>query len=395
MKILVFTTLYDMEARPDLLQDTSAIHYLLKYLSQDNEIMVINTYINRKKYLYRYLNPHNLVQFFKDYSYVKDQIKVHLFETQVVTGTYFHEIEWKWMEKRSGKILEKEKFVPDLVISHFPSFSYAYIDRLGFQCPKIAVLHFTDLAHADHRKAFVEGLREKYDAVFCRSKGIYEHISKFQLPNLREDIIYSGTIVPAQCEVKSFKNKKEFTILYAGKLIKRKNVDWIIRCLVRKELSAFKLWVVGNGPEEGRLRALVKKYGVGTRVEFLGQVGREKVQEIMKDADIFCMPSVNETFGLVYLEAMACGCLTIGTRKEGIDGVIEDGRNGFLISTEEELFECIWSILTEKRKENLERISQNAIRTGQEFSERNMSLRYFQLMKNEWEKWKKKEIQKR
>ena len=47
-------------------------------------------------------------------------------------------------------------------------------------------------------------------------------------------------------------------------------------------------------------------------------------------SDVFVLPSVNETFGMVYLEAMSQGCIPIGTSGEGIDGIIENGKNGYL-----------------------------------------------------------------
>ena len=50
----------------------------------------------------------------------------------------------------------------------------------------------------------------------------------------------------------------------------------------------------------------------------------------MRESDIFILPSVNETFGMVYLEAMAQGCITICTKDDGIAGIIKDGENGFL-----------------------------------------------------------------
>ena len=49
----------------------------------------------------------------------------------------------------------------------------------------------------------------------------------------------------------------------------------------------------------------------------------------MKNADIFALPSVNETFGMVYLEAMACGCITVCTENDGVAGIIKNGKNGF------------------------------------------------------------------
>ena len=74
-----------------------------------------------------------------------------------------------------------------------------------------------------------------------------------------------------------------------------------------------------------QLRIIIK-----SNIHFMGRKTHEEVLTQMKKSDIFILPSVNETFGQVYLEAMGCGCITIGTRNDGIDGIIKDGKNGFL-----------------------------------------------------------------
>ena len=51
----------------------------------------------------------------------------------------------------------------------------------------------------------------------------------------------------------------------------------------------------------------------------------------MRENDIFVLPSVGETFGMVYLEAMASGCITVCTKDDGVDGIIKNGENGFLV----------------------------------------------------------------
>ena len=65
----------------------------------------------------------------------------------------------------------------------------------------------------------------------------------------------------------------------------------------------------------------------------------------MSEADVFVLPSVGETFGMVYLEAMAAGCITVGTKADGIDGIIKDGENGFLVyPTVEDIRQTLLSI---------------------------------------------------
>lgn len=65
-------------------------------------------------------------------------------------------------------------------------------------------------------------------------------------------------------------------------------------------------------------------------VTFTGHLPQHEVYEKMRQSDIFVLPSVGETFGMVYLEAMASGCIVVGTKDDGIDGIIKDGENGFL-----------------------------------------------------------------
>src|SRR5699024_5157736 len=121
-------------------------------------------------------------------------------------------------------------------------------------------------------------------------------------------------------------------ILYVGKLNPQKNVDLIIRALKKLDSKYnFKFTIIGNGQEKTRLNKLVERSKFKNKIEFKSAISREEVLEKMKQSDIFVMPSTNETLGLVYLEAMANGCITIGTIGEGIDGIIKNNYNGILV----------------------------------------------------------------
>lgn len=89
-----------------------------------------------------------------------------------------------------------------------------------------------------------------------------------------------------------------------------------------------KLLLVGEGPDLPKIQAKVQKLGLGDRVHFLGK--QDDVAHVISIADLMLLPSEKESFGLVGLEAMACGVPTIGSTAGGIPELIEHGVTGYL-----------------------------------------------------------------
>ena len=99
-------------------------------------------------------------------------------------------------------------------------------------------------------------------------------------------------------------------------------------------------------------------------------VPREEVYDYMEQADIFAMPSRPETFGLAYLEAMINGCIAIGSKNEGIDGIIVNGKNGFLVNAldEDDLAQCFQRIF-DLDEEEIQAVSDNARQTAEQYTQ--------------------------
>jgi len=92
--------------------------------------------------------------------------------------------------------------------------------------------------------------------------------------------------------------------------------------------------IVGDGPERTRLEKLTKDLGIANRVRFTGRLPhREALREVAK-ADIFSLPSWQEAFGVVYLEAMACGKAVIGCYGQGAEDIVRHGKDGLLVKPE-------------------------------------------------------------
>lgn len=113
--------------------------------------------------------------------------------------------------------------------------------------------------------------------------------------------------------------KKEFKkeikkFAFVGSLYELKRVNDTINALyIAFPNKDFSFDIVGSGAEESNLKSLVKKLGLKDQVIFHGQQKRDDAQKIMGKADCFVMVSTHEAFGLVYVEAMARGLITIAT----------------------------------------------------------------------------------
>ena len=116
----------------------------------------------------------------------------------------------------------------------------------------------------------------------------------------------------------------------------KKGIDILLRAwkTIVKEAPEAKLIVGGGGHAASKAVEWCKKYGISDSVEFLGALDRSQVVFRMQECDCFVLPSRYETFGVVYIEAMACGKPVIAAANGGPDDFV-CGFNGILIPPED------------------------------------------------------------
>jgi glycosyltransferase involved in cell wall biosynthesis len=126
---------------------------------------------------------------------------------------------------------------------------------------------------------------------------------------------------------------KRPTILTVARLYPRKRVDDLLEAaaLLRQRITGVQFRIIGDGPEAARLRALHDRLALGESVVFLGPVDRDTLALEYSRARCFCLPTVQEGFGLVFAEAMAAGLPIVACRAAAVPEVVQDGETGILV----------------------------------------------------------------
>lgn len=305
---------------------------------------------------------------------------------------------------RLGTLAQLNKHNYNIVVAHMPS-GILFADKLGL--PFVAGIHNSDIEvltnplYKIHFKPRLEKALKNAKAIACRSFVLQDKLLKLY-PEFEEKtfVAPSGIDKKAAIFLDAKQNEKHsadtnfsrFTshislssdmnhslltthhspikVLTCAHFKKRKNIDKVIKAC--KGLECFELTVIGDGKERKKLEKIDKN------VIFTGRLPHDEVLAKMRNSDIFVLPSVGETFGMVYLEAMASGCITVCTKGDGIDGIIKDRENGFLTEPNSESIKETLLNIKNLTKEELNSLYTNSFNTIQHYTSTLCAERYLQ-----------------
>lgn len=272
---------------------------------------------------------------------------------KVYPNIYFHEVEvnqysvFKYppydlaLASKMAEVAQREKL--DLIHAHYaiPHAVCAFLAKqmVSPSLKIVTTLHGTDITVLGEDSSLTELIKfaiEKSDCVTAVSDALIEQTN--QLINPDKDI----------CTVYNFIDEREYhrkdvgnlkqdygisddekVIIHVSNFRQVKRVQDVVRTFKRiHERIPSKLLLVGDGPDMRNVSQLVKELNLEDAVLFLGK--QDNVAELYSISDLKLLFSEKESFGLVLLEAMACGVPCIGTRIGGIPEVIEDGVTGYI-----------------------------------------------------------------
>ncbi len=168
---------------------------------------------------------------------------------------------------------------------------------------------------------------------------------------------------------KAFVGDKKYLFCTVARLAKEKNLEFLLDSMKLFQETfgnAFRLMLIGDGPEGARLKKRAAALGLLEEIVFTGKVPNGEIKNYCHASDLFLFPSLSETQGIVLLESMAAGTPVLALRGSGTQDVVVNGENGYMTGcSEKEFVRRLMDIL---EKKEIDFLRQGALRTAENYS---------------------------
>lgn len=227
---------------------------------------------------------------------------------------------------------------PDLIYAHF-----FYNILLGkflkskYDIPLVGIEHAARFVSNNLDKVSYKSAKEAYessDKVIAVSPHLAVALNR--LFDIEPAIV--SNVYNAIFDIRKYPRNESgvFTFVSIGSLEHRKGFDILIKAfkVFHQIYNDSQLIIIGDGEEHNHLVSLAANCGLSSFVHFVGRKNKHEIAVLMSSSNIFVLPSRSETFGVVYIEAMALGLPVIGTRCGGPDDLI-NSKNGCLVPVDD------------------------------------------------------------
>lgn len=319
------------------------------------------------------------------YAMVPDEIfegNIHIFYPKITLYNQMYNI-WIRFPHLFGKIYRKKvvSVVEKEIVNFKPDVIYItgifFEGTLGLKIKRtfgIPILFIENsiprlndaLKHAPLKKIYTE-IVEESDAYICVSKKQKEILENEGIKTEKVYILPNGF----QLKYPSVKRKNSdcFRIITVGFLDDRKGYPNIFECIAYLKKKGYKIHytIVGDGSKKTEYLKRVKELDIEEICTFTGRISHEEVEVQLLQSDLFVLPSQGESFGIAYLEAMACHVPVIMTEGEGISDFLENEKNCIMVTPENVKQLCYYMDKAYKDREWLVEIAEQGCNKSKEF----------------------------
>lgn len=219
-------------------------------------------------------------------------------------------------------------------------------------------------------KKYINTIKNKYnniDYLFALTKCLYNDYKEFLKNNKHTKVELVPNMLYEIPKCNSKLDKKN--IITISRLDYGKKNDDIIKSFSKIKESNWKLYIIGDGKEFNSLKKLINDLNLNNKVILTGYKNKEEINKYMLDSSLFLMASITEGLPMVLLEAMSYGipCIAYDV-PSGVNDIIEDGRNGYIIKNRNELeyIKRIEEVINDSKLRN--NLGTNAKEKAKEFS---------------------------
>ncbi len=237
-----------------------------------------------------------------------------------------------------------DKVRPDLIHHHYVGYMMMRVCRIAesLKLPQISTYHFSSevLTQPLPMRPFASLIRRllvsynnRFNLIIAPSQNLALQIA---IEGVRTPVrfITNPVVFDSNAEAIPAERTSAFTILYAGRLGQEKNIPYLINAfaVLLKTMPEAVLWVAGRGPEGPGLMSLCAQLGISEKIRFLGFLDHPTLARYYSGCDLFVLPSLVETQGLVAMEAMRFSRPIIVTKAiVSARELVEHGVNGYIV----------------------------------------------------------------
>lgn len=299
--------------------------------------------------------------------YVDDRPEIRLHEVPVAPAANNVEL-WLNYCKAAVKIAERAALSVDLIHCHdwMTAIAGSKLRSLTGK-PLVYNIHLPQ-AFTGYKILEKLGLVNA-DLVLVNSRAIEQELNAYELPLPRVEVVANGV------DLETFQPGADWPadegyVLFVGRLVAQKGVTFLLEALsvVLQRCPETRLIVVGDGELDLFLKRITRYLGIPHRVTFLDWTTGPDLVALYQRAKFVVVPSLYEPFGIVALEAMACGRPVIASRTGGLAEIVNDGVNGFLVEVGNYLQLAQRMVNLIKDQERREAMGEAARRRAAEFS---------------------------